>query len=322
MDEQPPHGRFADGRRALEQLAPRASAALAGLEAAAWQAMADSGHAELAALTARVVAAQHGLAPLAPPPSLVEAPARLEDPEAWRRIPGLSEAERTALGFAEQMSFDVASLQDDERAALFEALGPAAAPFVQAAWVADFLPRARAALDALFGATGSWSRGRAPDGGAPGLQGAFDELIRVIPALQALDPVTSELVRLLGARRHRCRLCQSLRSRSALEAGADEALFEAVDHYATSSLGDAEKSALAFADEMIGPPARVDSHTVADLRLYHGPAACVELVLDVTRNATNKVAVALAADAPHVESGVEIYDVGPDGELLFGLRAP
>jgi len=42
-------------------------------------------------------------------------------------------------------------------------------------------------------------------------------------------------------------------------------------------------------------------------------------VLDVTRNALNKVAVALAADAAHVEDGVEIYDIEPDGSLVYGL---
>ena len=44
-----------------------------------------------------------------------------------------------------------------------------------------------------------------------------------------------------------------------------------------------------------------------------------ELVLDVTRNALNKIAVALGADAAHVEDGIEIYDVDADGELVYGL---
>jgi hypothetical protein len=48
----------------------------------------------------------------------------------------------------------------------------------------------------------------------------------------------------------------------------------------------------------------------------------VELVLDVARNAQNKIAVALGADDPNVESGVEIYDVNPDGTLTYGLAAP
>jgi len=32
--------------------------------------------------------------------------------------------------------------------------------------------------------------------------------------------------------------------------------------------------------------------------------------------------VALAADAPRVETGYEVYDVTPEGELLYGLEAP
>jgi hypothetical protein len=31
------------------------------------------------------------------------------------------------------------------------------------------------------------------------------------------------------------------------------------------------------------------------------------------------VAVALGADAAHVEEGIEIYDVEPDGSLVYGL---
>jgi len=39
----------------------------------------------------------------------------------------------------------------------------------------------------------------------------------------------------------------------------------------------------------------------------------------VTRNALNKIAVALGADAPHVDEGIEVYDIGPDGSLVYGV---
>ena len=50
----------------------------------------------------------------------------------------------------------------------------------------------------------------------------------------------------------------------------------------------------------------------------------MELVLDVTRNASNKIAVAFNADAPHEEAatsgrGYEIYDIDADGEPVYGL---
>jgi len=141
-----------------------------------------------------------------------------------------------------------------------------------------------------------------------------------VPALDTLDPVTSELIRLRGARQHDCRLCQSLRSRSALRAGATDATFDAVDHHAHSDLSPLQQAALAFTDAMIWTPGHLDPPVVDRLRAEADAAQQVEVVLDLTRNALNKVAVALGADAAHVEDGVEIYDVGPDGELQYGLN--
>jgi alkylhydroperoxidase family enzyme len=316
-----------NGRRALERFAPAPARALARIERAAWDALHAAGRLDLGELASRVVAEQHGLTPLRRPADLGAGVDPGFEPTRWRQA-GQGEDVRAALGFAEQMSFDVASLQDAERQALFASLGADAVPFVQAVYVADLVPRVRAALDCLFGATPDWGAAASGVGESPvadpasELQAAFDEWIRSVPQLQALDPVSTELVRLLGARRHRCRICQSLRSRSALVAGGDEALFEAVDRHAESDLSQAHRALLAFADEIILPPGRPDEASASRLLGAWSPAACVELVLDVARNATNKVAVALAADAPHVESGIEIYDVGPDGELLYGLEAP
>jgi alkylhydroperoxidase family enzyme len=320
---------FQAGQEALEKVAPQVAAAIESLEAASWQALARPGRADLLDLAARVVAAQHGLEPLERPSGIGKSPWASADAAAWRNLEALSDADRAALRFAEQVSFDVASVQDDERTALFEALGASAVPFVQAVYVADFLPRVRFALDSVFGESDWSARAAADPSSSPAdLQAGFDELIRRVPQLQALDPVSTELIRVLGAQRHRCRLCQSLRSRSALVAGADDEVFAAVDRYARGDFADPgrltgpQKAALAFVDAMIGVPGRVGPEQVQALRSSFAPEACVEIVLDVMRNATNKVAVALAADAPHVESGYEIYDVGPDGELLFGLQAP
>lgn len=318
------------GRVALERWAPRPAVALAALETAVWRAAAEAGWVDLFDLTARAVAGLHGLAPLERPAALGPSPWAGVDATRWRELEALDADQRRALAFAEQMSFDVASLGATEREALYETLGSQTPLFAQASYGADLLPRAWAALDALFGESepqrGSWSAVSTPDEepAAADLARAIDDLIRVVPSLQVLDPVTTELVRLLGARRHRCRICQSLRSRSALVAGADDALFAAVDRHASapSDLEPAQRAALGFAEAMLGTPGRVDRDRARALRAHFTPAACVELVLDVTRNATNKVAVALAADTPRVETGYEIYDVTPEGELLYGLEAP
>lgn len=43
----------------------------------------------------------------------------------------------------------------------------------------------------------------------------------------------------------------------------------------------------------------------------------VEITLDVMRNGTNKIAVALGGDAPRVTEGVELYLLGADGQPVF-----
>ena len=91
--------------------------------------------------------------------------------------------------------------------------------------------------------------------------------------------------------------------------------FEAVDHYASSELPDATKAALALVDAMIWTPTAIPDEVFADVRRHLSDAQAVEVVLDVARNAANKVAVALRADAPEVTDGVQLFTVDMDGTL-------
>lgn len=59
--------------------------------------------------------------------------------------------------------------------------------------------------------------------------------------MRALDPVTSEIVRLRGARQHNCRLCKSLREAGALEAGATESDYDGIDDFENSNLSNGTK---------------------------------------------------------------------------------
>jgi len=294
------------GAEALRRRAPAAAAALDTVTDALWAEAAGSGTTTTVAAAAARSAGLLDLVPLRPPPPDGGAAAPWDGDEA------------AVLDFATQCTLDVASVTADQRAAFLEAAGPLAGSLATALWVVDVVPRTRAALDALFGA-GPWPPSSAHPA-ARGLWGALDDLVRVVPALDALDPVTSELVRLRGARQHNCRLCRSLRSRSALRAGATEADFAAVDDHAGSGLAAVARAALAFTDAMVWTPGRIDPGVVVALTAEATPDQQVELVLDVTRNALNKVAVALGADAAHVEEGVEVYDVGPDGSLVYGLE--
>lgn len=315
---------MSSGIHALVTHAPEAARALAALEAAMWREMDRAGLLDRADLAARVCADLHGLVPLARPAEHGASPWRADAGADWRALAGLAEADRALLRFAEQFSVDVASITEAERADFARHLGAKSALFAQALYPIDFVPRARFALDALFGASHGSSPApvASPADEPASLWAAIEAFLRCVPRLDRLDPVTTELVRLRGARQHQCRICKSLRSRSALAAGADDATFDAIDRYETSDLSDAHKTALAFTDALVWSPGRLDPTLLGALRERFTDAQCVELVLDVTRNAANKFPVSLAVDAARVDDGYEIYDIDPDGNPVYGLDRP
>ena len=307
------------GRDALETHAPEHAPLLARLDAGAWQSVQVCNRVDLFDLASQAVALQHGLPTLERPSQLGASPWTKDYVAQWRKAHDLEQEDRATLHLAEQFAFNVASTQADQREAYFAALQGDAVVVAQAIYAADLVPRSRAALDSLFG-TSDWSNGSQEL--EPELAAVIDDVIRTIPALQGIDPVVTELVRLLGARRHACRVCQSVRSYSAMEAGAGDEMFDAVENYDAHDFSDAQKAALAFADGFLASPARFESAAASTLRKNFDPAACVELVLDMMRNATNKLAVALGGDAPRVETGYEVYDVKANGEIEYGLTAP
>jgi alkylhydroperoxidase family enzyme len=188
-------------------------------------------------------------------------------------------------------------------------------PFVQALWVIDLGTRTDLALEKLFGEpVPARTMVDATD-----FNESFEVFLRVVAQLRNLDTVTSELVRLRGARFHNCRLCKSLRTASALRDGADEAMFDKIDRYESSDLDEMYKVALRLTDAIVTQPATITDALVGQARAHFSDAQLVELALDVMRNAANKVAVAFGADAPNVTEGIELYDVLPDGNLVYGL---
>lgn len=293
------------GSDALRRHAPAAADSLDAVVATMWSDAAEAGLTDLVASCAGAAA------------DLLHIDS-LDHHAVPGRHPGIPTADDEGVcAFAAQSCLDVASVTPEQRAAFLAAAGDRAGTLAAAMWVGEFVPRTRAALDALFG-SGPWpAPAAAPVSG--GVWAALDGLIRTVPALDALDPVTSELVRLRVARQHDCRLCRSLRNRTALRAGATEVDFAAVDYYEDSDLTYLQRAALKFTDAMIWTPGCIDSTIVQTLAAAATPAQQVELVLDVTRNALNKVAVGLGADAAHIEHGIELYDVAPDGSLLYGL---
>lgn len=228
-----------------------------------------------------------------------------------------SEAESAVVDFAEQFAVDVSTITDGQRGALLSALGPAAFRVVVLMYVADFVPRVRAGLSAL---------GMDPDDEPIEWDHSSDPadvvLNRFLPAVarrSALDAVTAELVRLRGASQHNCRLCKSLRETTALDAGGSEDLYSDIERYdASTLLTYRQKAALRYVDALIWSPAKIAPDVAAGVREHLTDDEAVELTLDVMRNASNKIAVAMAADAPRVERGTERYRILPDGQTQYG----
>jgi len=251
----------------------------------------------------------------------------------WRTSDIYNADERVALAFAEQLSIDVSSVDESLRAQFLQSFGAQAFPVAIATYIADFTPRLRRTLEQLFRpAAEGWV---AMEGDAAVNKDAvanknaqadfvtvFMEFLRVVYNMRGLDPVLTELVRLRGARQHQCRMCKSLRAHSALAAGADDAAFAAVDHYADSDLlSTRQKAALALTDAMIWQPGFISDTVIEGIHQNFSPAEAVELVLDIMRNAANKPAVALGSDAASSDS-VQVYDIDEAGQMHIGLERP
>ena len=243
----------------------------------------------------------------------------------WPTSSLFSGEERAVLGFTEQFVIDVAGIDDRLRAELATAVGPSRVlDLVVPLFVLDLGRRVSMVLERLFphypGVGSGAAATRDPrTGAATGLTvlDGFDRLSRSVALLDGLDPVTTELVRLRGARQHNCRLCQSTRSARALDSGADEAVFDSTERYESSDLAEAQKVALRLTDAVITGPGALAPSLVDQVHRCFAPEQVVELVMDVMRNSGQKIAVAMAADDPHVSSGIERFEITVAGEVEY-----
>ena len=218
-----------------------------------------------------------------------------------------------AMAFAEQMVVDVASMTTDVRAAGLAELGASASAFVLAVWSEDMMIRAGVAWREMFGEEFR----PMPTSAETDPWVAHERFLLEVAKLRTLDPVTSELVRLRGARAHDCRLCQSRRSVSAIDLAGRSDLFDDRD---PSGLSDTQALAVQVVDAFVWQPIQWPRGLGEQVVDALGPAAATELTLDIVRNAANKIAVAFNADDPRVETGVEYYDIDVStGELRYDV---
>jgi alkylhydroperoxidase family enzyme len=230
---------------------------------------------------------------------------------------GEVEDDPVIAAFAEQFAVDVSVISTEQRAAFLRALRNKAFGMVALIFIADFVPRVRAGLTALGFAPVVdpvvWDRDTDP------IDLLLNQFAPMVGALRTLDPVTTEVIRLRGAVQHHCRLRKSLREGAALDAGGTEPMYSDIERYEASALVDERrKAALRYVDALIWSPSTIDPDVAAGVRAHFSDAEALEITLDVMRNAANKIAVALGADAPRVEQGTERYVLGLDGQPVYG----
>jgi alkylhydroperoxidase family enzyme len=228
---------------------------------------------------------------------------------------GRSGARDARERLVEQFVVDVASMPADVRTAAFAALGDRAFPFAQVCYVTDMDARLRAAWRQLF------ERELDPPAGATAadLWSSLEGFMRTVAQMDGLDPLTTEIVRLRGARAHQCRLCQSIRSVRAANQGANETVYDAIDHYENSALTERHKVALRIVDAFVWQPLAYPPELASQVARSFSHDETVEILFDIVRNAANKIAVLFGADAPHVSEGVEFYDIDAAGDLVYGV---
>jgi alkylhydroperoxidase family enzyme len=234
---------------------------------------------------------------------------------------GVSEPEHVVAAFTEQFAVDVSGIGANQRKQLASVLGDNVFRTVVMIFVADFVPRVRAGLDAL--GLGKARNGEVVewDHDADPIDALLNGLLPAVARLKALDPVTTEIVRLRGAAQHNCRLCKSRRETNALDAGGSEDLYAQIEKFESAEgLTDAHKAALRYVDALIWTPSQISADVAAGVRRHFSDDQAFELTLDVMRNAANKIMVSLGVDAPLVEEGVELFSVDADGQTVSAAQ--
>ena len=232
-------------------------------------------------------------------------------------VDGASESESVVAAFTEQFAVDVSEIGANQRKQLLSVLGDNVFRTVVMIFVADFVPRVWAGLDALgLGKPGNGGA-VAWDHEADPIDALLNGFVPAVARLRALDPVTTEVVRLRGAAQHNCRLCKSRRETNALDAGGTEDLYGQIEQFESADgLTDAHKAALRYVDALTWSPSQIGAEVAAGVHEHFSEDQALELTWDVMRNACNKIMVSLGVDAPLVEEGTELFSVEPDGQTV------
>jgi AhpD family alkylhydroperoxidase len=155
---------------------------------------------------------------------------------------------------------------------------------------------------------------------APVLADALDAFAAAAMRAQAVDPVTTELVRLRCAGYHDCRICGSLRLEDARQRGVDEEMAAKVARYEASDLPERAKVALRLADAVIIDPSTADRALAAQVHEHFSDEQIAELLFDIMKWSRQKERVALRLEAPPWE-GTNTFSFDDSGNHVLGEPA-
>lgn len=300
----------------LRELAPDAVELLDRTNAWAWRAVPPALLEQVRLRIAALLGHADGLQRRAADAGVTSA--KLAQLDRYYASDAFTACERDVLEFSEQFVLDVGGPTAEYVARLETHFPDAVRVLVTAVYVTEFTQRLEMIAAALLGPGSSTPAGPSPEPAADpaaGMQQALRDYQRAVVRGAALDPVTTELVRLRCARTHHCRICQTLRLTDARMAGADDAMTAKVDHYETSDLDERTKTALRITDAMITAPGGLSDAVVGRARTLFTPAELAELCLDITKWSTQKIHVALGTD------GAERLPVNADGVSFLSFDA-
>ena len=242
----------------------------------------------------------------------------------WQPPADCNEVERLALVLAEQFAVDVNGIPEAQVSVLADALGEEAlGALINSLYLVDMTLRlelvAPVVLPGHVAATAMAAESPALDSSVvPGelVANVIADFAAAAVLADDIDPLTSELVRLRCAQVHHCRLCGSLRQRSALDHGFDETMTERIAHYEQGGFNDAATSALRLVDTLILFPADAGDHLRAELERHYSPVQIAELCFDTVKWSQQKALVATHSDAPPWD-GVHVLDFDGEGHPRF-----
>jgi AhpD family alkylhydroperoxidase len=309
----------------VRERAPEAAQLLDAVNAAAWRTVSPVLLDEVRVLVARMLSFGPGLGRFsAQARAMGLSESKLGRVADYFRSEDYTDEERAVLGFGEQFVIDVSQFTVAEREALTGAIGARDIfDVVTAIYVIEYTQRLESMVTAITGTGGQdvprypGPEATAPGEERPGVQRLLADYSAAVMRLRRLDPVTTELVRLRCARTHNCRICQTLRASDARSAGADDEMTRKIDFYESSDLGERHKTALRITDAFILRPGDLAGATADAARRQFTEGELVELCLDITKWATQKIKVSLGADGaeqlPKNEAGLSFFAFGPDG---------